>query len=66
MTTIVANASSLVLLTKAEILGYFIKKVQLIIPRKVYEEAVIKGKEKGAADAYKLEKLTQEGFYLET
>lgn len=64
MITIVANASSLILLTKAEVLEYFLKKAQLVIPRKVYEEAVIKGKEKGTADAYKLEKLIQEGRIL--
>lgn len=43
MIIIVANASSIVLLAKAEVLEHFLKKAQLIIPRKGYEEAV-KGK----------------------
>lgn len=58
--TIIANASTLVLLTKAGLIDNLLEVANLLIPQKVYEEAVVSGKKKGAEDAYKIEKLVQE------
>lgn len=61
MLTVVSDASTLVLLVKAEIIDDLLEIANLLVPQKVYKEAVVRGKEKGAEDAYKIEKLIQEG-----
>ena len=57
--TIIADASSLILLAKITILERLLEKNDIIIPEKVYIE-IIKGKEKGRFDALIIEKLVQD------
>lgn len=59
MTTIVCDASSLILLSKSGLLKAVVKRNKIIIPKKVYEE-IIKGKDKGRRDAFVIEKLVTE------
>lgn len=61
---IISDSSSLILLAKSNILRPFAKNHKLIIPTKVYNETVEKGKEKGREDAYLVEKLTKEDKIL--
>ncbi|KXA92076.1 hypothetical protein AKJ66_04735 [candidate division MSBL1 archaeon SCGC-AAA259E22] len=58
--TIVSDSSSLILLTKAEILKPLLSHRELKISNTVYEETVEKGKEKAKEDAYFIEKLVDE------
>src|SRR3989344_7581379 len=57
--TLIADASSLILLAKAEILSALIEKNEIIIPEKVHEETA-RGKEKGMPDSFLIEKLIEE------
>lgn len=57
--TLIADASSLVLLAKPNIITHLLKRNKVIIPVAVYEE-VIKGKEKGRYDAFLIERLVRE------
>lgn len=57
---IIADSSSLILLTKAELLTSLAKKTKLIIPRKVYSEAVEEGLKKNFTDAIKIKKLVDD------
>lgn len=59
--SLICNASTLILLTRASVIDDLIKKKLIIIPEKVYEEAILEGKKKGTSDAFKLEKLVEEG-----
>lgn len=49
----VCDASTLILLTKADLIDTVLKLKNLIIAEKVYEETVRRGKQKGLADAFK-------------
>ena len=57
--TIVADASSLILLSKVELLEKLAEKNKVIIPKKVYGE-VARGKEKGMRDVLLVEKMMKE------
>jgi len=57
--TLIADASSLILLGRISLLTRFVDKNNIIIPEKVYIE-VIKGKEKALLDAFLVEKLVKE------
>lgn len=52
---VVADASSLILLAKSELLEPISKRLTVIVPLLVYEEAVVRGKAQGHADALTLE-----------
>ena len=56
---IISDASTLVLLEKIDLLKTVIAKDKIIIPQKVYEEAVTKGIEKKAADAYNIKEYAE-------
>ena len=57
---VAADASTLILLEKAKILAFVLKKNKILIPTVVYQEAVTKGIEKGLEDASPLkENLAQ-------
>lgn len=58
---VVANASTLVLLTKADLIEQLLNRSSVMIPEEVYDEAVTAGKEKGAADAFAIELLVKNG-----
>lgn len=51
----VADSSSLILLTKAKIMEPLLKFVIIVIPKKVYDESVMISKEFGREDAYEIE-----------
>ena len=55
----IADATTLILLAKADVLEIFVEKNNIIIPPIVYKE-VLKGKEKSRIDAFIIEKLVQE------
>ncbi len=55
------DSSSLILLTKSNLLIKVLDKNTLSIPEAVYEESVGKGIEKGFVDAYQIERLKTEG-----
>ena len=57
--TLVADASSLILLAKSGVLKDFIQEKKIMIPQRVYEE-IIAGKEKFREDAFLIEKLVKE------
>ncbi len=57
--TIIADASSLILLSKISVLETFVERNDATISKIVYNE-VIKGKEKGREDSIIVEKLVQE------
>jgi len=52
---VVADTSSLILLAKSGLLEQVVSKLQVVVPERVYEEAVVRGKTKGQADAFQLE-----------
>lgn len=54
--TIVADASSIILLSKIGLLKAAVNELEIVIPRRVYAE-VMAGKEKGRLDAIETEKL---------
>lgn len=58
--TIIADATSLILLSKASILETFANRNDIVMPELVYAK-VIKGKEKGRIDSILTERLVQEG-----
>ena len=60
---IISNASPLIYLSKINKLD-LLKKLfeEIVIPEEVYEEVVIKGKEKGFLDAYKVEKAVEDNW----
>src|SRR3989338_2982223 len=55
MRVIISDASSLILSQKVKLLEAVLATSSLGIPPEVYQEAVVKGKEKNAPDAYALE-----------
>src|SRR3989344_3650252 len=57
--TIIIDASSLILLSRASVLELFVSRNDIIMPIVVYNE-VVKGKEKGREDSMLVEKLVQE------
>ncbi|MBS3128438.1 hypothetical protein J4410_04800 [Candidatus Woesearchaeota archaeon] len=57
--TIISDSTGLILLAKVGILEIFTEKNEIIVPEKVYEE-IRKGKEKGRADAFVIERLVAE------
>lgn len=57
--TLIADASSVILLSKTSIMRDLLKNNKMIIPQIVYEE-VAKGKEKYREDAFIVEKLVEE------
>jgi len=57
--TIVADASSLILLSKIRLLEKLVERTKIIVPKKVYGE-VVRGKEKGREDAFLVERLVKE------
>lgn len=54
--TLVSDATSLILLAKANLLEVFVRRNKVVIPKLVYEE-VGKGKDKGREDIILVEKL---------
>lgn len=52
--TLIADASSLILLAKSSVLSTLIEKNKILIPETVYNE-IIKGKDKGMQDAFIIE-----------
>lgn len=52
---IIVDASSLVLLNKANLLDYLLKKAQVVVVESVYTEAVEMGIERGYKDAFELQ-----------
>ncbi len=59
--TIIADASALILLSKAGVLELLVERNNVITTKVVYEE-VIKGKEKGRSDSLLVERLVREGL----
>lgn len=57
--TIIADSSSLILLSKVSVVEIFVKRNRVFASRLVYEE-VVRGKEKGREDSMRVEKLVQE------
>jgi len=55
--TIISDACSLILLAKATALEILTNEVKIIIPPSVYQEAVIKGEDKGYPDALIIKNL---------
>lgn len=58
---LVADASSLILLTKANVIEKVLERNVITIPSQVYEEVVVKGKEKGRKDAFQIEHYKEDG-----
>lgn len=58
---IISDASTLILLEKIGLLERLVGKFKFVIPPEVYKEAIEKGKEKNAPDAYALERKFTEG-----
>jgi len=56
---IIADASSLILLAKSGLLEPVLNMREVIVADRVYEEAVVRGKAKGQADAFQLETYFQ-------
>ena len=61
--TIVADASSLILLSKAGLAEELAQKISVIIPQKVYEE-IIKGLEKGRYDSILIQRMVAEKIVI--
>lgn len=60
---IISNASPLMYLSKLNKLDLLkLLEREIFIPREVYEEVVIKGKNEGFLDAYNVEKAIEEGL----
>ena len=57
--TLVADASSLILLAKSDILIDLLKENKIMIPEKVYREIIV-GKDKSREDAFLVERLISE------
>ena len=53
----ISDSSSLILLTKSNLIEYVLKTAIIIIPPKVYEESVERSKETGYKDAYEIDGL---------
>ncbi len=58
------DATTLIYLAKVNKL-YLLERIdkELIIPRNVFEEVVVKGKDRGKPDALVIERLVDEGFF---
>ncbi len=54
MRLVISDASTLILLTKSELIIPLLSKFKIIIPKEVYLE-ILKGKEKGKQDAYQID-----------
>ena len=52
---IISDASTLILLQKIELLDKLVKNFEFIIPEEVYNESVIRGKEKKFSDSYQIQ-----------
>lgn len=59
MKVIISDTSSLILAEKIALLNYVVKKWRVYVPEEVYREAIIRGKERNAKDAYTLENKIQ-------
>ena len=58
---VIADSSSLILLTKSELLIPLAKKTKLTIPRQVYKEVVEEGLRKNFTDAIKIKEYVESG-----
>src|SRR3989344_2599222 len=58
---IISDASTLILLQKIMLIDRLVGNFGFIIPREVYNEAVIKGKQVKSKDAYLIENKINEG-----
>ena len=61
---VISDSSSLILLTKSELLMPLTKKIKLTIPNQVYTEVVEEGLKKNFTDAIKIRELAGEGKIL--
>jgi predicted nucleic acid-binding protein len=52
---IISDSSSLILLTKSNLIKYLLQKNRILIPKIIYKETIEEGKLKGAKDALELE-----------
>jgi predicted nucleic acid-binding protein len=59
MRLVISDASTLILLTKSELILPLLSKFKIIIPNEVYLE-ILKGKEKGKQDAYQINYLVEQ------
>ncbi len=58
---LIFDSSSMILLTKAGLLEKLVADREAVIPSLIYSEAVIRGKDKGREDAYRIESLIKSG-----
>ncbi|HLB70229.1 MAG: hypothetical protein OIN88_01735 [Candidatus Methanoperedens sp.] len=58
---LILDSSSIILLAKVRLLEKFLTGKQAVIPLSVYNESVIRGKDKGREDAYLIEALVKNG-----
>ena|SRR3989344_8820990 len=56
---VVSDSSTLILAVRAEFIDVVLKKFSVFIPEIVFHESVVKGKEIGRWDAFKIEKLVE-------
>ena len=61
---VVSDSSSLILLAKADMLRETGKIFRIIIPQKVFEETVVKGKELKKEDAFRIETCVGKGIEI--
>lgn len=57
---VVSDSSTLILLVKAELIDRIVQKFGVFIPPIVFEESVLRGREKGRWDALRIERLVIE------
>ncbi|MDW7726428.1 MAG: hypothetical protein SCH70_04840 [Candidatus Methanoperedens sp.] len=58
---LIFDSSSMILLAKAGVLEKLVAHREAVIPVLIYTEAVIRGKDKGREDAYRIESLIKSG-----
>ncbi len=58
---LIFDSSSMILLAKAGLLEKLVADREAVIPVLIYTEAVIRGKDKGREDAYRIESLVKSG-----
>jgi predicted nucleic acid-binding protein len=59
---IVCDSSTLILLEKVKLLEVILKENEVVIPKEVYNEAVLKGKKSKYPDSYGIEKRIKRGL----
>jgi len=59
---VVSDSSTLILMVKASFVDIIVKSFRVFVPKIVFEESTVKGKETGRWDALKIEKLVDENL----